>query len=138
MENWNMAICLFMLAICSIQDIQYKKIKVILPLIGGAAGVILNFSEQKAGLTADCLPGIILLAVSWITRGAVGQGDGLIVASAGLLMGWELTAAALFWAMTGAALLGCVMMACRNWSRKQRVAFVPFLFGAFIGVMLWT
>ena len=135
--QWNDMLCVSMLAICSLQDLRERKIKVICPLLWGMAGIFLNIGKGGVSLAADCVPGLFLLAVSWITRGAVGWGDGLVLLAAGLLAGWETALHMMFWAMAGAAILACVMMAAGRWGRKQKIAFVPFLLGSFIGVILW-
>lgn len=128
-----------LLAFCSLDDIRYKKIKVFYPLIWGCAGCLIHMASGNYFLfLSGCLPGITLLALSWITGGAIGAGDGLIVAVMGMLDGFQKSLLVLFWAMAGVSIMGGVMIAAGRWGRKKKVPFVPFLLTAYVGVMLWN
>ncbi len=43
--QWNDMLCVSMLAICSLQDLRERKIKVICPLLWGMAGIFLNIGK---------------------------------------------------------------------------------------------
>lgn len=127
-----------LLAICGIQDMRRRKIRVMVPLLFGGAGCCMHMASGGFWQAmAGCLPGIMLLGVCRLTGGAVGAGDGLVLAAAGIFIGFSDSMLLLFWAMAAAALAGCVMIMAGKWGRKQQIPFVPFLWGAYLGVMLW-
>lgn len=78
-----------LLAICAIQDIRHRKIRVLIPLLFGGAGCCLHMAAGDFWpAMAGCLPGMMLLGVCRLTEGAVGAGDGLVLAAAGIFVGF--------------------------------------------------
>lgn len=127
-----------LLAICSIQDLKKKKIKMAYPLLWGTAGLVINLkTEEAAACLAGSLPGIFLMVLSVATRGSVGLGDGLLVAATGVILGLRESVWILLGALLLATVLGLGMMAVGKWHRKDAVPFVPFLLAAHLGVIIW-
>lgn len=128
-----------LLTFCSLEDIRYKKIRIIYPAVWGCAGCVLHMAGgQFPHLLVGCLPGLALLGISWATGGAVGAGDGVIVTVMGIFAGFWNSLLLLFWALAAAAVIGCGMMTVGKWGRKKQIPFVPFLWAAYMGVMLWN
>ena len=128
-----------LLTFCSLEDIRHKKIRLIYPVIWGCVGGMLHIAGgQLMSVLIGCLPGLAILGISWATRGAVGMGDGVIVAVMGMFGGFGNSLLSLFWALSAAAIIGCIMMIAGKWGRKKQIPFVPFLWAAYMGVALWN
>ena len=133
----NFIMCSSLLVLCSLDDIRYKKIKAVYPLIWGCVGFAVRaWAGELFPAAAGCLPGMALLGLSWMTNGAVGMGDGLIAVSIGIFTGLWGSLLLLFWAMAAAAVVGCGMIGAGRWGRKKKIPFVPFLWLAYRGVMI--
>lgn len=118
-------------------DIQTKKVPLI--LIGVLAAMMLSvriasFSMDTgagmwfAKLSVGLLPGGISLFCSYITKGQLGIGDGLILAALGL--GLEFRNVVLLWVMAFcmAAVLAMFLLILKKARKKTEIPFVPFLF----------
>lgn len=128
-----------LLTFCSLEDIRDQKIRLTYPVIWACAGGALHMMRgQLLPVFIGCLPGLALLGISWVTRGAVGMGDGVIVAVMGIFAGFWGSLLSLFWALAAAAVIGCGMMAAGKWGRKKQIPFVPFLWAAYMGVIFWN
>ena len=121
----------------SLCDIRNKKISLLSCLFTMAAGgLFLIFEENSTGagilgifveLIFRSLPGILLLVLSYVGRGAVGAGDGLIVLLTGWFLGTTTTIEVLFWGLLASALFGIGMIIFRKAKQKTEIPFVPFL-----------
>ena len=118
-----------------ILDIRTKKIWVPWIVIFFIEAVILAIMRiiGWGELLYGIIPGILLVIISILTRGAIGLGDGYIVCVIGSLFGLENTVAVFVIAMLISAFAGGILMLIRHWKRKDTIPFVPFLL---IGVML--
>lgn len=113
-----------------------------MPSLGAAAaaGILLNLLvnyQKSAELFAGIGTGLFLLAVSAVSKGAVGFGDGLLLCVTGIFLGGMGNLRLL---MLGSILCAAVLGAGLAFGRvrwKQRFPFVPFLFLAQIGRILW-
>ncbi len=121
-------------------DLRCQEVSVPSLGIAAAAGILLNLFleyQKSAELLAGAGIGIFLLAVSAVSKGAVGFGDGLLVCVTGIFLGGMGNLRLL---MLGSVLCAAVLgtgliFGKARW--KQRFPFVPFLFLAQIGRILW-
>lgn len=118
---------LVFLAILSADDIKEKKVSV-RKVGAGAVAAILGriFAGQFLimEMVWGCVPGLILFALSVITRESIGKGDGIVVMVLGLWtdVQWViLTGCLAIWAA------GIFALICLLRKRKEPIAFVPFL-----------
>ncbi len=124
-----------LLLCCAIQDLIKKK--VYLWVIGLGAIIIiicilwmdnLDLANRIGGLFI----GLSILALSKITAGKIGIGDGLLLCISGLGLGFwpniELLGMALFLAAT----LSIVLLIFRKVDHKQSIPFIPFLFVGYL------
>ncbi len=76
------------LLVSSIRDIRDRRICLAPTLAAAAAGLVLRTISAGAGQSlAAAGPGLFLLAISLLSRGRVGFGDGLVLLAAGLWSG---------------------------------------------------
>ncbi len=141
MEGLQIAIYIgFIVLIAAGAIIDYKRLYIpnriiIMVLILGTANVAFNdnmsISQALLGLVGM---GLTMLALYYISKGAIGMGDVKLLSSIGLFMGfWGAIAATLM----AAILCGLASMALLTMGlvkRRNRIAFGPFIFA---GSMLY-
>lgn len=130
---------LAVLAICSYEDMKSKQICIKWLLLFAAEGVLLWILGEKQSIIeiiTAISPGLCVLLVAFMTRGGIGQGDGLLLIVTGIFLGgasaMKIFLSALF--LSGGYAAALLVIGRKN--RKYEIAFVPFLFLAFIGEML--
>ena len=81
-------ILLGMLGLYAVEDIRKKRISVRYLWIFGAAGIAINLFQRSISLPDMLLGaavGAALVAVSLLTRGNIGLGDGFLLMTAGVM-----------------------------------------------------
>lgn len=115
----------------SIYDWKYKKIS--LPITGIGlliAMVILIFSSQYTWKNAvsGMSIGIFIIACSFLTKGQIGIGDGIISCFIGIGCGFFENLSILFCAFILTAIVSGILLIIKKVKKKTRIPFVPFLF----------
>lgn len=119
----------------SICDVRTRKINTIVCILFGGIGLFMfdvRNSKSVLSVAGGILTGACLMVLSYLTREAVGMGDGWVVAAVGIWAGGEKTLAALMGALFLAAGFGIVRMVLRKADGKTEMAFVPFFTLAYI------
>ena len=126
------AIALFILTANSFTDVRRHEISPVLTAAGGVLGVVLHMGAVPGiSLPVSMLPGICFLLFSFLSRGAVGAGDGLIlIALAGCLSVTDICIVAAY-GMILASVYACIMLIGGSDGRRS-FAFVPFLLGGYV------
>lgn len=136
----SIVICLW-LFLCSWQDFRKKQINILLILIGFVMiGSNAFFFENRSILynILGIIPGFILVLLSFISRGQIGLGDGLIVGIIGLNLGLIKSIVFLSYSLFGAALISILLLTFHMANRKKAIPFVPFLFIGYLGVVFFV
>lgn len=139
--EYIVSVILFLwLLLCSIQDIKKKKINVylilaglLMPLIGIIWNGEFNYLHSLEGMSL----GLILLCISFITKGQIGVGDGMIVCITGLCLGFSGNAMLLVISLFGSAIVSIILLAFKIVGRKKTIPFVPFILFGYMGVLLF-
>ena len=132
-QEITQVIALFILSANSFTDVRCHEISPFLTAAGGIAGVAVwcMGSGQEIPLPASIIPGMCFLLFSFLSRGAVGAGDGFVlIALAGCLPVTEIFITAVcgvFLASVYAAL-----MFLGGSGLRSSFAFVPFLLGGYV------
>jgi Flp pilus assembly protein protease CpaA len=153
-------VCVSVLGLNAVQDIRRREIVLAPTVAAGAAGVLWNLIAGHSGMATllyGMIPGGILLFFAWLTGGQIGRGDGILVIACGAWCGFPvslyLLCAGLFLALAGAVMLLAIRRTrfrLRFGQRRGekgnsgktirassiRVPFVPFLFAAYIILLL--
>lgn len=128
------------LLICTVMDLRSQKIWWPLSIIFmvSTAAAHLAFGEERncLSLLGGIGLGLGVMAVSWITREAIGYGDGLTVAACGAAVGFVPTAALFILALCFSAVWSGVLLVSKKAGRKDSFPFVPFLLAAQLCVMV--
>lgn len=89
-----------------------------------------SFYDAFAG---GCI-GAAFLFVGWITKEAIGYGDGLGIMIIGILLGWKKMFCVVFTAFLLSGICGIWKLVVLKESRDKTMPFYPFLLAASIGV----
>ena len=126
------------LAVSGWMDLRKREISLVLAGIYACAGVA--YSVVNGRTAADFLVpvgiGALVLALGWLSRGAVGLGDGWILLSLGMMLD---TGAYIRTVCIGLLLLSAwaaVLLAVFKKGRKTEVPLVPFLFLGYVAEVM--
>lgn len=123
----------FFLGISAVMDFLWKKIwwPVSLVFMTGATAFHFVAGDKDIGdILAGILLGAGLLLVSWISREAIGYGDGLTVAACGAALGFTVVFPLLMLAFVFSAIWSCVLLVLKKAGKKDSFPFIPFLLAA--------
>lgn len=139
MELWEHLVLHALLCVNAFEDVKEKKIawKMVLAVL--AAGLVLRLIQGRSALLEalwGVLPGVMLLLIGKLGKGAVGYGDGILVAAIGIYAGISDTFELLLGAMAAAAAMGAVLLIGKRGTVKTELPFAPFLLWAYVGGML--
>ena len=108
-------------------------------LLGGMAAVLLHLFAQEESvfyLMTGMSVGIALLLYSLVTHESIGYGDGCLFVMTGLFLGiWE-NLVLLLLASVLAGIGSAVLLFFRKKKKKERIPFVPFVFTAYVLLLL--
>lgn len=135
---FKLAITCFLgvLAVVDYKKKQVSNIAVLIGLIIVIANYVIFRPITIISIIGGILVGIILLGISYITKQKVGIGDGLIVILLGANLGFEGVVFALLYALTLSAFWAAVLLIIKKVNRHHTIAFIPFLFMGYIGVLI--
>ena len=138
MIEMTRAALLLLLFAGAARDIEKREIPLYLPVIGLATGLLfraLSGFGNATVLAAGCLPGLVLLAAGYLSKEAVGYGDGVMVLCAGIFLPFSetlmLTILSLLLAAGGAGIL----LLAKKMKRKETLPFLPFLLAGYVVVL---
>lgn len=119
-----------------------KKRKISLAAAGLFAGIGMFLSWRQGGLgwqyLASAGVGLLFLAVSLMTRGELGMGDGFLILALGTVLSLEELLTVVMLAMAGSAVCAGVLLLGFHRSRKTQIPFVPFLLLGYMGgLLIW-
>lgn len=119
-------------------DIRKKEVSLTAIGLFGAVGMVLLLYEN--GISGQiCLPfltGGVFLGISRLTGGAVGAGDGLLLAALGTVLTWQELLRMLLLGMLGCGVCALVLLPVLRKGRKAEIPFVPFLLLGYVGGFL--
>ena len=121
---------LLFLTVCGIEDLRKKEISWLLIMIGaGMAGFLQGIGagtplEQCIGGAAV---GALLIGAAFLTREAIGYGDGAVTATVGMMLGFSMILEILLTALGVAAVVSAVLLTLKKAGRKKELPFLPFL-----------
>lgn len=129
-----------MLIICSIKDIKTREIPIVLILIQFIV-IIIIFPFRKdidiiESITGGLLGGFLVL-ISKVSRGRIGVGDGLVLSVTGIGLGVKSNFIMILYGMLFAAIFSMVLIIVKKVNRNYKLPFIPFIFAAYIGVLIW-
>lgn len=128
------------LAVCSRFDFKWKGIPLWTLAIGSALGVTLvGVRAMNTGcfdwmeICMGLIPGGCATLFSLISEDKIGLGDGLVLFTVGLMLGFRVTLVAAIFGLFFATLVGIGLLVLRRGSMQSTIPYVPFLT---LGVLL--
>lgn len=123
-------------------DLKWKRINLYILIPFLVSGIICNLSYQLfpiASLLGGVAIGVVLLMISFVTRGKIGSGDGVVLMVTGLFLGFYDNLLLLLSATFLSALVGAFILFIKGMNKNYEIPFIPFLLLSFIGgLMLWN
>jgi leader peptidase (prepilin peptidase)/N-methyltransferase len=124
-----------LLLCCSIEDLRRKKVLLWMPAVGFLIiGICVPFAD---GLTiwdrvGGFIVGVCVVAISIVTKGKIGTGDGILLCITGIGQGLWGNLELLAFALLGASVISILLLVFRRADRKKSIPFVPFLLFGFL------
>lgn len=128
-----------LLGLCSWEDIKGKELRIIYILLFGIGGVVLHLFYPICSIYSilwGILLGLIMMFFSWISRGSIGMGDGILLVVTGIYLGGNNNLELFLTGLLLAALWSLGLLVFCKKSRKEEIAFVPFLLASYITMMI--
>ena len=126
---------LLLLGVCSYEDLKRKQIRTVCLAVFAAEGIVYwMFTRQRplGDIGAALIPGCCVLALSFLTRGEIGEGDGLLLMTMGLFLEASGVCMVFIYALFLAAGYALFLYNIRKKNRKYEIAFIPFVLAAYI------
>lgn len=116
-----------------IYDWKYRKISILVTFIGIIAVLLsLIAAPEECCTIAEMLGGvsigIFLIICSFITRGQIGIGDGIICCFIGISCGFFENLNILFISLLLSAIVSFILLIKKRVERKTEIPLIPFLF----------
>lgn len=134
----RLILILFLLYIMTREDVRERTLSIVWILPFGLGGLILSLlSEERdiAGILSGAAVGAVLIAVSFVTHGKIGLGDGMVVAAIGATLGFSLTFALVFFSFLAGSLYALFLLVVKKKSRDTEYPYMPFLLAVYMGVL---
>ena len=128
-----------LLGICTIEDIREKQLHMIILSFFGIFGICIHMFRSHLSM-AELLGGIavgaLLLVVSFLTGGRIGEGDGFLVMVTGIYLGFWQNLIVLWGAALLAGIFGIVFYLLVKRDRNMEIPFTPFYLLAYVITLL--
>ena len=133
-------VLLLLLAVAAEIDFKTRTIPVFIPAAGFIAGITLQIISGQRFLfpASGAAVGLLLLAVSLLSRQALGMGDAFLFIVTGIFLGVMNNLFLLLTSLTLAALAGSILLIKNKKAGRQSIPFSPFIFTGYILVLLFT
>ena len=132
---------LLLLAASSLADLRHRTLPPALAAAAGAAGLYYTLfvrADPPLRVLASFLPGLLILAVSRCTRGAIGTGDALCVFILGLFYTLLSVTLILVTALFIVFMTVIPLLALRKIRYADPLPFLPFLLAGFVCFLFFT
>ena len=136
---WSILFVLLLLVICMFTDLKKKEISMKIVIGFGLVGFVILFRDFM--ITTPYFPkgtlvGILVLLISHVSHGAVGDGDAYVLMVTGLVLSLQENLILLIGASVVAAVFGILLMVIKRVDRKKELPFIPFLSITYVGMIL--
>ena len=131
-------IILILLLYSAYTDIRSREIMMLPVYICILIAIIGVIAKGDVSLMSflGAIPGLIMLLVSHITKGALGDGDAYLILAVGLLIGLRNVTLMLMIGSTMAFVYSLFLLSIKKAGKKKTICYAPFILSGFIGVMI--
>lgn len=127
------------LCICAITDIYERKVYTAFCIANGIVIGSIHFFMRDIGFINFALGlflGICFLVITFLTRGAVGSGDGIVIGIVGMAIGFIETIEVLCWSLLLSVIVAIIGIISKKVNWKSKLPFVPFILTGFLITIL--
>lgn len=127
-----------MLGIGTIEDLKRRRIHVSILCSFGIIGVILHLLLERGDIISilgGAMIGMALIAISLLTRGRVGLGDGLALMVTGIFLGFERNLMLFVVSQCLVACFALFLMVFKKKDRQYEIPYIPFLLISYVGIL---
>lgn len=119
-------------------DLKYKEIPLWFAIFGGMGGMVFCVLERRTlgEVVLSCLPGVIALVFSKLTKEVMGYGDGIVFLVMGIYLSLERLLAIGMLAFMMAGVVALILLVIFRKKGNYRIPFLPFLSLAY-GIEYW-
>lgn len=144
-ESMNCGIILLFLGVGifllreAVRDMQKQEISLVSCIVTAVIALLAQIpqiSHKWPIVLAGISVGGMLLLVAAISRESIGYGDGAVFVTTGIALGGYRNILLLLYALFICCIVTIFLMLIRKIRRKSRIAFIPFVFPAYIGVLI--
>lgn len=133
-----------LLGICAFYDIRNHLVPVGLIFLGGIIGLVLyvlQYVDDRTtfgigSLLGGMAFGGIFCLLSKITKEKIGIGDGVLLVTSGIFLGFYQNMCMTLYAFFLVAFYSAILLLVKKVNSKTELPFVPFLFLTFSGMIL--
>ena len=128
-ESIRILLCSIFLLIYTIEDVKDKKVNIYVGSIFLVLGIFISIAlkESMGKYVLAFIPGAFIIFISYISKGAIGIGDGIAGLVIGGLVGIENSIIIIFTGLLSSALWGGMMLMFFHRKKSDTIAFMPFL-----------
>lgn len=143
MEVGGYVVLFVYLLVMSVYDIRKGEIQLTISLLAAivllARRLSLVFGGELVFWAAfsGVLVGGVLIAVSILTGGEIGIGDGIVFMISGLIFGIYENGVLLFLSLILTAFVSAILIVAKHVGRKYTLPFVPFVFAGYGVMCIW-
>ncbi len=122
----------------AVWDYRKQEIPLLLPVFGICSGVlfhILSGFGSALAFASGFLPGLLLLAAGFLSKEAVGYGDGAMLLCVGSFLTFSETLLMTILSLLFSAACAGILMAAKRIKRKGTFPFLPFLLAGYVAVL---
>lgn len=128
---------LILLVYSAYTDIKRKEIMMIpvyMCILLSIFGMFIpNVGEQSSII--GLIPGVVILMLSYITKGAIGEGDAYLIMVVGLLTDIHMVIGVLVVSSIMASIYSLLALLIHRVHRGYSIPFAPFILSGFLGVI---
>lgn len=132
-------ICLWLLIIAAIRDIQVRKVSVYILLGSGILCILYHLTQRQMSIwivLGGALVGAAFLIISKVTREGIGYGDSFGILVLGVFLGFWSILIVLSMAFFLLLVVLIPLLLRKKMSRTYTLPFLPFLAGGYLGFLL--
>jgi leader peptidase (prepilin peptidase)/N-methyltransferase len=138
-KNIRFTFVLIVLVIEAVTDFKKKEVNIVFPVLLAAAATLMLFFTKDISLINSIIgiaEGVLLILISFLTKGEIGMGDGILLAACGLMLGGKDNLIMFFFACLSSAIVSALIMLIKKADKKTKIPFVPFMIPGFLIMVL--
>ena len=117
------------LGIQGVMDFKYKEIPLWFTWLGGVVGIVICVQEERTvfEVLVSCLPGLVVIFFSWMTKEIIGYGDGIVLLVMGFYLSLSQVLSIGMFAVFIAGIVALILLTIFQKRGSYRIPFIPFL-----------